>query len=717
MNVAMGMEFQGGAEQVATEMSKLRNIFTDIKSNDIGTDLQFISNAMLTLAQSGVATAPVVADFANRIGGIGIQVGLSTGQVLGLSATLQELNVSAERGGTAVVKILQKMLTESESFAEIAGMSIDSFRQLLNEDLFGAFVKVMEGSKKLGPNATGLAKIIKDLEVQGAGASEVFSKLGTNTEMLKDKVDLASESLANNNNLTAQANEMQNNFAGSVEKVSKSWNKLTSNPAIVSFFTSIADGASTAINWMDRMFKMVNITTGQFSLEGVAAVAAEEGMAGIAELEKEKNKQLAELKISLTGQSMAQLNLLKNMRKTALQQHMKDLQNIDGKNNPSAWNKQYGVVKDMLAEFKTIEDVIKSKSKTLSEKTQVFKKELTDKEKKEAAKKQKEAEKLAAENAKKEAEAFTKAMYEEIEHLQRSRQFLQDFEDGVFSEELQAKQDEAEAVASLVGDLFTEMDQDDEAMWQKRWDNLDKYQAYAQEFMGATSAIYNMFGQMEANELVRDRRVNDEKRKNLAKQLEDKVISQEQYNAKMAQIQQEEDAKAREIQRKQAERERMAAIFEATIKTTLAWLTAALDPTGVRYAAATAASIQLAALLATPMPEFYQGGYTGMGGNMDSKGGFPAILHPKEYVINSRLLENPVVSAMAGELERARTGQISPSEISVPNAAPQVVVQSDPELVQLFKDLKNNGIKGVWDWDYYERTLKRMDEVKSRKGL
>jgi TP901 family phage tail tape measure protein len=247
VNIVMGSEFGGNAEAVATEMSKLRNIFTDIKSDNIGTDIGFISNAMNKLAQDGVATAPVIADLSNRIGGYGIQIGLTTGQTLGLSATLQELNVSAERGGTAVTKILQKMLTNVGDFAKIAGVPVDQFKVMLNEDLFGAFTKVMEGSKKLGSSSTLLANLIKDLEVQGAGASEVFAKLGANTDMLKAKVNTANIALTNQNSINEQAKEKQENLAGSIAQLGKEWDKMMNNPSMRSFFAVIVDGGSQAI--------------------------------------------------------------------------------------------------------------------------------------------------------------------------------------------------------------------------------------------------------------------------------------------------------------------------------------------------------------------------------------------------------------------------------------------------------------------------------------
>ena len=121
VSVALRRDFKGGAEETATTLAGLRNVLIDIKSDNNGQDISHLGNALVVLANKGVATAPVVSDLTNRIGGYGIQAGLTSGQILGLSATLQELNVSTERGGTAVVKILQKMTTHTKEFAKVAG--------------------------------------------------------------------------------------------------------------------------------------------------------------------------------------------------------------------------------------------------------------------------------------------------------------------------------------------------------------------------------------------------------------------------------------------------------------------------------------------------------------------------------------------------------------------------------------------------------------------
>jgi len=244
--VVLGSEFSGGAEQITERMATLRNVFTDIKSNNISDDITKISNAVVTLAQEGVATAPTVTDFANRIAGVGINLGLSTPQVLGLSATMQELGITAERGGTAVGKILQKMTTNTEDFATIAGMKLKDFSNLVDTNIYGAFLKVLEGSKSSGEAATTLGRLIKDLELNGAGASEVFSKLGENMVLLDNRTKLAGDAIQETSNITEQYNLKNENFAANMERIQKVINGFFSNSNVLSLLQSF-------VGWMVKL--------------------------------------------------------------------------------------------------------------------------------------------------------------------------------------------------------------------------------------------------------------------------------------------------------------------------------------------------------------------------------------------------------------------------------------------------------------------------------
>jgi TP901 family phage tail tape measure protein len=730
-NIVMGGEFGGNAEAVANEMSKLRNIFTDIKSDNIGDDIGFIANAINKLAQEGVATAPVVGDMANRIGGYGIQIGLTTGQVLGLSATLQELNVSSERGGTAVVKILQKMLTNTQTFANIAGMDINTFKELLNTDLFGAFKKVMEGSQKLGGKSTELAGIIKELEVQGAGASEVFAKLGSNMGMLEGKVSLSNEALTNNNSITNQAKEKQENLAGSVERLGKAWNKLVANPAIVAFFKGIVDLIEKAAIGFNSFIDTVGYNYDFFT----------KGKTEADRIYLENHKKFLDEELAAENQTMEQRvagkkNGFKQLTQAELEQQIAKQEAIYkgdleyakklmalGKQKEAAKNIQ--IAKESGMELKAAKEVLALKI-TAGEKGLEEKIRLTEKEIK-AVEKQKQAEAKIVEKANKERISFEEArikyeqelwqkqMYQQIDDLRELHKMEDELDDADVNKEIERLAASADRWDSFYKDLA-----------QAEKDRKEQMLANAQEIANSTTNILNalMYRKdiLANNELVKDRKVNEEKKNNLKSQLDKGLITQEQYDKKQAALDEQMAAKEAEAQTKAAKREKAYRLFLLTIDALFQTAKAAID-LGVNPIAnlkAAAAWAQVGITAATPVPAFFDGGDTppNFGSGIDGRGGFKAILHPNEYVINARQMRDPYVYNFTRQLEAAK-GNISSgnSSSSTGSANSQVLVQTDPELKALLKSLNEKGVQGVWNWDYEQRTKERMADLDSRRKL
>lgn len=221
LQVALGDEFGTGAKETADTVGRLRNVLLDVKSDDFATDMLNLGNAINTMTNEGMASAPVVADFTNRIGSLGIPLGLTSGQTIGLSAALQELNVAAERGGTAVGKILVAMANKPDLFSSVAGMDPAEFKSMVDQDLFGAFLKVAEGASKGGQTATSFAAILNELGLEGVRTSEVLAKVSGNTEFVREKADLATKALKSQNTIMSEYNRMNTTAAAVVEKVGR----------------------------------------------------------------------------------------------------------------------------------------------------------------------------------------------------------------------------------------------------------------------------------------------------------------------------------------------------------------------------------------------------------------------------------------------------------------------------------------------------------------
>lgn len=232
INVAFGDQFDN-VTQLSESLINMRKIFSDIKSDNVGDDVLHIGNALNFLEAQGTATGKGMVDFASRMGGVLIPLGASSGQVLGLSATLEELSVTAERGSTATTTIFQKMLTDVDGFAKVAGMKSKDFANLLNTDIFGAFNAFIKGAKAGGAQATQFATILADAELSGSGASEVIMKLASNQELLAKYVGSATEKLKESNSITDEFNKKNNNAAAVMDKFGKNADNALEKLALV----------------------------------------------------------------------------------------------------------------------------------------------------------------------------------------------------------------------------------------------------------------------------------------------------------------------------------------------------------------------------------------------------------------------------------------------------------------------------------------------------
>lgn len=236
--VALGDEFGGGAREITTVLSVLRNNLDDIKTGNYAEDVLKIGNALNVAGAEGLATAPVVTDIANRIAGVARTFKLSSGQILGVAATFQELGIETERGSTAITKIFQKIGQEPEKFAKLTKLSAKEFKDLVNRDMLAAFQLVAEGASKAGANNVVFSHILDELGTDGAGAGEVLSKLGKNSELLADKVESMNHALTNGDSILEEFKKKNTNLAAELEKLEKALNSIITSKTLADVFAA-----------------------------------------------------------------------------------------------------------------------------------------------------------------------------------------------------------------------------------------------------------------------------------------------------------------------------------------------------------------------------------------------------------------------------------------------------------------------------------------------
>ena len=173
-------------------------------------------------------------------------------------------------------------------------------------------------------------------------------------------------------------------------------------------------------------------------------------------------------------------------------------------------------------------------------------------------------------------------------------------------------------------------------------EELETAQFFANRTAQLSQALFDFGQALTAREL-----------QELDNQLNSKLISEEEYNQKVA-----------ALKRQEAVRQKNFAIFDATLSlgqgilNALTTKPAELIPFAVAFASAIG-GLNLAKIIATPLPKFKEGSLNIGGGNLDADGGMHAIVHRGEAIIpaDRNKSYHPTLEAIYNK-------QISPAEIN-----------------------------------------------------
>jgi len=218
LNVALGDQF-GNVDNLTREFAGLRNVLTDFKTEDAADDILKLGNAVNFLEAQGNATGQSIVDFAGRIAGAGVPLGATTAQIIGLSTTLSELAINPERGATAVSRLLAELAKAPATFAKAIGEPAEQFTKLVETDIVGALALVSERISNNSETNTVFARTLDDLGIGAQGAIEVFGKLGGSTDLLRQRIGEAGQTLQNTDSITREFEVKNNNAAAAVEKL------------------------------------------------------------------------------------------------------------------------------------------------------------------------------------------------------------------------------------------------------------------------------------------------------------------------------------------------------------------------------------------------------------------------------------------------------------------------------------------------------------------
>lgn len=228
INVALSEDLGGDAEAAITEVGKMVDVFNLKDEFGIEKAMLKVGSAINELGAASTANEGYIVNFSGRLAGIAPNANISIDKVMGLAATLDSLHQQAETSSTAVGQTITKMFEKTETFANIAGMSLKDFSDLLNNDVNEAFIRVLEGMNKGGDGGMkAITEAMGDMGLNGSRAIQVLGSLSKQTETLRQQQLIAAEAFNEGTSITNEYELKNNSLTATLEKQKKALMETT----------------------------------------------------------------------------------------------------------------------------------------------------------------------------------------------------------------------------------------------------------------------------------------------------------------------------------------------------------------------------------------------------------------------------------------------------------------------------------------------------------
>lgn len=201
-------------------LSKLTGIYGEEKRYGTEQSLLKVGSVINDLSQNCSASAPYIAEFASRIGGVGAQAGMTVQQIMGLAAVLDSNNQKVEASATAVSQVLVRLYQDPAKYAKVAGMDVDAFTKKLRTDANGALIEFLETLQKAGGMDV-LSPMFADMGETGSRAISALATLAQNIDQVKAQQAAANKAFEEGTSITTEFAVQNGTWKASLEKCMK----------------------------------------------------------------------------------------------------------------------------------------------------------------------------------------------------------------------------------------------------------------------------------------------------------------------------------------------------------------------------------------------------------------------------------------------------------------------------------------------------------------
>ncbi|QPC82117.1 phage tail tape measure protein [Phototrophicus methaneseepsis] len=246
---AMAVATNLSSEEAATFAAR----FANITGMDIS-NVENLGDAIVTLGNNMAAQESDITNMANRLATLST-FNFDVDEILGYSAAMASLGLSAELGGSNFVKTVSQITSAVaeggpalRTFAETAGMTADEFAELNKNDPSAAFNAFIEGLGKL--DADEQLQTLQALNITSTEQQRVLLTLASGYATVEQGLSLANDAFEGNNALMDEAAAKADTTAGNFNSLKNKVNDLAVDigEALLPAFNDIITGAGNVVD-------------------------------------------------------------------------------------------------------------------------------------------------------------------------------------------------------------------------------------------------------------------------------------------------------------------------------------------------------------------------------------------------------------------------------------------------------------------------------------
>lgn len=268
------------ADQAATEIAQISNVMGTMARDGVDGAARF-GSALVALGNDGASTEADILSMASRIAGAAKVVGMTEGDLLGVSNALASVGIEAEAGGTALSNVLIDMSKavatgsdDLQGFADVAKMSADGFSTAFKDRPAAAVAAFTQGLARIQASGGDVFTTLSDLGQSDVRVTSALLKMAGAGTLFSDSLDLGAKAITNTNALNA---EFAKRLDTTASKIQIARNNV--RDAAITIGTSLAPAISTAAEGTAKVAQLLAAIPAPMRNVGLAVAGV--GSAGV----------------------------------------------------------------------------------------------------------------------------------------------------------------------------------------------------------------------------------------------------------------------------------------------------------------------------------------------------------------------------------------------------------------------------------------------------